>query len=260
MNITNSDLLSHLIILSEVITHSVMDIYRRDFDIQIKYDKSPVTEADFLVDRLIAESLTRLTPDIPILSEESPLISYDKRKSLEYLWCIDPIDGTKEFINRNGEFATHLALLHRGDVAFGMVILPIQNEVYFAEKGKGSFVKNKNGIQALSQPRKRNNPIIAVTSRSHHDPRADKFLNKRFRDVVFKPLGSSHKFIALARGEADIYIKFGLTMEWDIAAPLIILEESGGTVRTVEQNRQLEFNKQNLQNPDFVATSPNFSF
>jgi 3'(2'), 5'-bisphosphate nucleotidase len=254
MQIINSNLLSDLLQLSDLISKKILEVYSRDFNIETKSDNSPVTEADLLVDKIYHENLAVLTPDIPILSEESQIFEYKLRKDLPYLWCIDPIDGTKEFIKKNGEFASHLALIHQNQVLFSMVICPVQGTVYYAQKGCGAYEKSSNGINAIKTVDKQIlDKTIAVTSRSHRDQISEKVLKSNFENIEFRPLGSSHKIIALAKGEADIYLKIGGTSEWDIAAPQLILEECGGKILDLDFNQPLKYNKADLYNPNFIA-------
>lgn len=259
----------------------VLNVYARlekDWDVQLKDDRTPVTEADRASNRIISEGLRKLWPDIPILSEESQEIPYELRKKFEYFWLLDPLDGTKEFIKRNGEFTINLALITRHQTAAGFISVPCKGLIYYAVKGEGAYrlqdeggaeegnsllnknTKNKNNDFKIEVSKLRaaefspDEPgLIVVASRSHFDPETQKFI-EQLNNPALVSVGSSLKFMLLAEGKAHLYPRLGRTMEWDTAAGQAILEEAGGQVLEFYSRRPLTYNKESLVNPPFLAT------
>ncbi|HEK86796.1 MAG TPA: 3'(2'),5'-bisphosphate nucleotidase CysQ [Candidatus Aminicenantes bacterium] len=259
----------------------VLNVYARlekDWDVQLKDDRTPVTEADRASNRIISEGLRKLWPDIPILSEESQEIPYELRKKFEYFWLLDPLDGTKEFIKRNGEFTINLALITRHQTAAGFISVPCKGLIYYAVKGEGAYrlqdeggaeegnsllnknKKNKNNDFKIEVSKLRaaefspDEPgLIVVASRSHFDPETQKFI-EQLNNPALVSVGSSLKFMLLAEGKAHLYPRLGRTMEWDTAAGQAILEEAGGQVLEFYSRRPLTYNKESLVNPPFLAT------
>lgn len=235
----------------------IMEIYHhlKEDDIEVKSDSSPLTIADKASHNHIVENLKKITPDIPIISEEHRNESYDVRASYTYCWILDPLDGTKEFIKKNGEFTVNIALLHNGNPILGVVTAPDFDTEYYAYKGKGAFSaqrdQNESKMQVSSYDMK-DKGLRVVCSRSHMNAETSAFLGELNKPIpVYK--GSSLKFMVIASGEADLYPRIAPTMEWDTAAAQIILEEAGGAVEAYGSKFPLSYNKENLLNPYFVA-------
>lgn len=236
------------------VNEEVMEIYRSDFDVVLKEDDSPLTKADLTANKIICEALTRLTPNIPIISEESKEIDFEERKNLMYCWCIDPIDGTKEFVKKNGEFVVNIALIENGEPVLGIVSAPALGEIAWAIKGNGAFLE-KEGMTCRLSCNKFSvdqSALRLVTSRSRMDSQTIDYAS-RFIDPTWIKKGSALKMIMIAGNQADVYIRKGITMEWDIAAPQIILEEAGGFVLSFSTKQPLNYNKKDLQNEEFIA-------
>ena len=232
---------------------AIMDVYQRDHQVEIKADASPLTVADRLSHEVIVAGLKTLTPDIPVLSEEGRDIPYTERQSWETFWLVDPLDGTKEFIKRNGEFTVNLALIEKTRPILGIIFVPAQNDCYFGIKGRGAW--RQHGDEPVvsinvSKPDKKSG-LTVVASRSHPSPELEDYLIKQPVKRTIS-VGSSLKFCAVAEGRADLYPRFGPTMEWDTAAGQAIVEAAGGHVRTME-GRSLVYNKSSLLNPHFIV-------
>ncbi|WP_461829512.1 3'(2'),5'-bisphosphate nucleotidase CysQ [Aquifex sp.] len=238
----------------------VLEIYNKDFSVEYKEDKTPLTEADRTSHKIITEGLKKLTPDIPIISEEGRDIPYEERKNFEKLWLVDPLDGTKEFINKRDEFTLNVALVIEGEPVLGVVYAPAKNVIYFAEKGKGAFkgdVVAGDIFDTAKLPLKFGfeQPLKVVASRSHRDDKTEEFIQRLSQSFLVESTsaGSSLKFCLLAEGKADIYPRFGPTMEWDTAAGHAVLKEAGGLVYSLENLEELRYNKESLKNGPFVA-------
>ena len=230
----------------------IMKIYNRDFKIEYKDDKSPLTEADIKSNNIICNALTLLYPDIPILSEENATVDYKTRKNWKYYWCIDPIDGTKEFIKRNGEFTVNIALIQIDKPVLGVVYAPAIDVMYKAKDGIGAF---KNDIKL---PMKINNNLkdktVVVCSKSHLSKETQEFIdNIDTKEIIQKSIGSSLKLCMVAEGEADIYPRVAPTMEWDTAAAHAIVLNSKKDVVRFDDKKSLVYNKENLLNPSFIV-------
>ena len=229
----------------------IMKIYQKDFSVEYKDDNSPLTQADIKSNEIICSSLQKLYPNIPILSEENKEVPYDARKDWEYYWCIDPIDGTKEFVKKNGEFTVNIALIYKNIPVLGVVYAPVLNDMYFSKKGTGAF-KNSQKL-----PIKRDDDkYIIVASKSHMSKETQEFIEsiKSDREKELVSIGSSLKLCLLAEGKADIYPRMGPTMEWDTAAAHAIVLESGKEVVRFEDNKPVVYNKSNLLNPWFIVS------
>ncbi len=237
-----------------------MEIYQQDFSFLDKTDGSPVTKADLAASNIIEQYLSPL--GIPITGEESEKAPYEVRQTWTQSWCIDPLDGTKEFIKRNDEFAVNMALIEKGKAIFGLIASPVQEEILLGSKEIGVFVlhfKDADQIEnwkQLSTPNKINQPLVMTCSRSHHSGPVLQIINslkEEGHELAFIKKGSALKFFDLASGKADIYPRFAPTMEWDIAAGQAIIEALGGEVVHAETGEPLYYNKANLVNPYFVA-------
>jgi 3'(2'), 5'-bisphosphate nucleotidase len=232
----------------------IMDVYGRDAIGETrKQDGSPLTQADLAAHRAIMEGLARLTPDVPILSEEGAAITYAERKAWEQFWLVDPLDGTKEFIKRNGEFTVNIALVQDARPVMGVVYAPVLDVCYFAARGFGAFVQRGQaaaGAIAVTNP-VAGEPLKVVASRSHGGGRTEALLGQlgSYESVT---MGSSLKFCLVAEGAAHLYPRLGPTMEWDTAAAHAVVNEAGGRVCALD-GVELHYNKPDLHNPEFLA-------
>lgn len=234
----------------------IMRIYNEfsDFSVESKKDKSPLTIADKASNNIINDGLKNLSLQYPIISEENKQIPYEKRKAYDIFWLVDPLDGTKEFIKKNGEFTVNIALMQDGYPVMGVVYAPARESLYYSAKGEGAF-KKKNGKTKKIHCNRINlydKGLRVVCSRSH--------INEDTKDVIDRlnepelvAVGSSLKLVIIAEGEADYYPRLGPTMEWDIGAAQAILEEAGGSVVSASSNKRLNYNKESLLNPYFIA-------
>ncbi len=231
----------------------ILKIYKTDFDVESKSDDSPLTAADLASHRTIIAGLEALTPDLPILSEESGEIPFETRSQWPRYWLVDPLDGTKEFINRNGQFTVNIALIDGHKAVLGVVHVPVTGESYYGCEGAGAFLKKGEADEApIRAARLADGPVRVVGSRSHRGKSLDGYL-ERLGDHEMVPMGSSLKFCLVARGDADVYPRLGLTSEWDTAAAQAVLEAAGGGVITVE-GEPLSYNaKADILNPFFIA-------
>jgi len=231
---------------------AIMEIYQKDFKIDYKDDKSPLTEADTRANEIICSALKKLYPAIPIMSEENKEIDYNIRKKWEYYWCIDPIDGTKEFIKKNNEFTVNIALIYKNEPILGVVYAPAINEMYKAKKSKGAYKNNKKlPLYANKTPKEK---LTVVASKSHLSQETQEFIDSLDTEEIKQiSKGSSLKLCMVAEGIADIYPRLSSTMEWDTAAAHAIILESGKKVIQFDKNKPIVYNKKNLINPWFVV-------
>jgi 3'(2'), 5'-bisphosphate nucleotidase len=231
---------------------AIMQIYDAGFAVQHKRDNSPLTLADLESQRLILEGLAEVTPDIPILSEESAQAPWSERRAWRELWVIDPLDGTREFVKRNGEFTVNIALVVEHEPVLGLVAAPALGLLYWGAQGVGAF--SRHGSQAqqpirISPPQ---SPLRVVGSRSHASAETAAYLT-RVAPHVMTGIGSSLKFCRVAEGNADLYPRFGPTSEWDTAAGQALLEAAGGQVTRLDGHR-LRYNcRESVINSDFLA-------
>jgi len=233
--------------------HRILDVYEREIEVAHKDDRSPLTEADRQSHELIVARLTALTPAIPVLSEESAAVDYAVRATWTRFWLVDPLDGTKEFIKRNGEFTVNIALIENGKAVLGVVHVPVRGETYFAARAGGAFMQKGNTVPVPIHTRRFNGarPMV-VASRSHAGVETEAFL-KSIGEYEAMSMGSSLKLCLVAEGKADVYPRLGPTMEWDTAAAHCVVEEAGGRV-TDRQRRPLSYNKADLHNPWFIVS------
>lgn len=232
---------------------AILDVYGKDFEVAHKEDQSPLTRADLASHRIICDALTRLTPDIPVLSEESSDMDYDTRANWSQYWLVDPLDGTKEFINRNGEFTVNIALIRFHQPVLGVVHIPVTGVTYTGLAGKWASKHDADG--RMEHIRVRNpcaDPVVVVGSRSHANPRLLEYLEK-LGNYELVSMGSSLKFCLVAEGKADFYPRLGPTSEWDTAAAHAVVLAAGGTIITLE-GKPLRYNtKKSLLNPEFLV-------
>ena len=235
----------------------ILEVYEHnDFDVEIKGDGSPLTVADRRAHRLIESSLSSLTPDIPILSEESTQEAFEQRRGWTRFWLVDPLDGTKEFVKRNGEFTVNIALIDQGKPVIGVVHTPVQGKNHFAEKGGGAFTSVLGGdISEITSRAVDPKGISMVASRSHRGVAVEQYLSnlkQQLDQVEILSMGSSLKLCLVAEGKADIYPRLGPTSEWDTAAAHCVVEVAGGKVIRLDGS-PLIYNKENILNPWFLA-------
>jgi len=242
---------------------AIMKIYNQDFSVEYKTDNSPLTIADQKSNEIIVSALNQLpvnsllNQSIPILSEEGKRTPYDERKNWNYFWLIDPLDGTKEFVKRNGEFTINIALIHKKTPVLGVVYSPVLNVCYWAKSNEGAF---KDGKKLPLQTKRQRDVYKIVASRSHMSSETKDFIEAidtdKEKEVI--SIGSSLKICLVAEGEANIYPRLGPTMEWDTAAAHAIVNESNGLFNKYLDNgtyQQHLYNKKNLLNDWFVVES-----
>lgn len=251
---------------------SIMDVYKGDFAAKYKADGSPVTLADKQADAIIRDQFQ--ATNIPVISEESSLLPFEERKTWSRLWLVDPLDGTKEFIKRNGEFTVNIALVENGKPVMGVITAPVSGKGWIGAPGLGIYVVDNIYDECLtadpeqffsqlkafvpSHPVSQPDSLRMAVSRSHPDRQTQdlishfKSLGTRVRRV---PRGSSLKLCEIATGRADVYPRFGPTMEWDIAAGHALLNAVGGDVVDMQTGKPLIYNKSDMLNPYFIATN-----
>ncbi len=252
MSIDHAALATKVAYLAERAAVAILDVYDSEFAVEQKDDRSPLTAADLASHHIIVEGLAALTPDVPILSEESSGIAWSTRSRWSRYWLVDPLDGTREFVKRNGEFTVNIALIEEQRPTLGVVQVPVTGELAAAWRGGGTWIGRPGEKARHVKTRRRTTPLVAAGSRSHASAHETELL-ARLGHCAKLPLGSSLKFLRLASGEADLYIRLGPTSEWDTAAGQCVLEEAGGAVLDM-QGEPLRYNtRQTLINPDFVA-------
>lgn len=259
---------------------AILNVYDSSFAVELKDDRSPLTAADKRSHEIIVERLNK----IPILSEEGKDVPFELRKNWEFFWLVDPLDGTKEFIKRNGEFTVNIALIRRDSPVMGVIFVPVRGLLYFAAKGLGSFrldlagwgqdfdsaMHDRENADAdwfsrvvshstrlkVTQKTSPGESLTIAGSRSHATRALEEFTEKMkgsYAKIKFIPAGSSLKFCLVSEGNADIYPRFGPTMEWDTAAGHCIVNESGGEVISADNGISLVYNKPDMRNPSFIC-------
>lgn len=249
-----AQLLALAVSAAENASREILVVYNSDdFQVEAKGDQSPLTRADKKAHEVIIHTLS--SSGYPVLSEEGRNIPFNERKDWEYFWMVDPLDGTKEFIKRNDEFTVNIALIHRNKPVMGVVSVPVTGDVYFGASGQGVTLR-RNGVDT---PLPRRTPINldasglrVVASRSHMNAPTENFIT-RLRNATLVSAGSSLKFMLIAEGKADVYPRFGPTMEWDTAAAHLIINEVGLKVYRDGEIAELRYNKEDLLNPDFLV-------
>jgi len=243
-------MLEHVIKIARRAGDAIMKVYHTDFNVEVKDDNSPVTEADLAAHRVILKGIRELDPHTPYISEEADVPEYEARKHWEAFWIWDPLDGTKEFIKRNGEFTVNIAKIEANKPVLGVVYAPAKRLLYYASSAQGAWKQAGDDApqRITSQPANQNAPLVVVSSRSHGSEKMEAFLGKlTVKDHVFA--GSSLKFCLVAEGRADVYPRFGPTMEWDVAAGDCVYRYSAATG---EHPSELVYNKPDLRNAGFV--------
>lgn len=231
---------------------AIMEIYGRNFAVESKADASPVTEADKAAEVIIVTALRELTPDIPVVAEEEVSAGHRPEVGAGPFWLVDPLDGTREFISRNGDFTVNIALIRGGAPVLGTVYVPAKEETYTAA-GPGAVSRRRGmgAVATISARAPASDGLVAMVSRSHASPETDDYL----ADFDIKEridAGSSLKFCRLAEGAADIYPRLGRTMEWDTAAGHAVLACAGGRVARLDDS-PLQYGKDGFENPHFIA-------
>lgn len=248
------DLLTLAIQAAEAGCKEVREVYESgDFGEEIKGDQSPLTIADKRAHEKISAILQ--TTGLPILSEEGKNVPYEERSNWTYFWMVDPLDGTKEFIKRNGEFTVNIALIRKNTPVLGVVAVPVTGEVYHAVEGHGAYVRRDGKDHKLpvrSRIDLNQEGLRVVASRSHMNEETQQFINS-LRKPGLVSAGSSLKFMLLASGQADVYPRYAPTMEWDTAAAHAIVKETGFEVTQYGSDSPLVYNKENLLNPYFLV-------
>jgi 3'(2'), 5'-bisphosphate nucleotidase len=231
---------------------AIMDIYQNDdFGVEAKSDDSPLTKADLAAHKVIVNGLNDLEHTYPIISEESCEISWTQRKNWHRYWLVDPLDGTKEFIKRNGEFTVNIALIEHGEPIIGVVYAPAKDDMYYGERDCGAEL---NG-EAISVAQEEPDTLRVVGSRSHPSEETIAWLEQQGKPYELVPMGSSLKICLVAQGDADVYPRLGPTSEWDTGAAHAVLNAAGGIVTEVDGS-PLKYNqKESFLNPYFIAKS-----
>lgn len=252
--LANMDL-EQLIVIAKQAGQQIMNIYESAFTVESKEDKSPLTEADKASHQVIVRGLQQLDPAIPIMSEEGSHTAYEIRKDWRTFWLVDPLDGTKEFIKRNGEFTVNIALIHDSYTVLGIIYVPVTGITYVGTPDGAYLIDQDDQRRDIHVSAPRGQAITIVESRSHPSPELEQFMHHvqqsytRFERIE---KGSSLKLCAIADGTAQLYPRLGPTMEWDIAAGQAIIEAAGGQVVDM-QGQRFAYNKENLLNGHFIA-------
>ncbi len=248
-----ADLRETVIAIARQAGAAIMEIYAGSFDVAHKDDASPLTAADLAAHRIIVEGLERLTPDLPVLSEESADIPWATRQHWSSYWLVDPLDGTREFVKRNGEFTVNIALVHQGAPALGVVQAPVGGQVWHAVRGELGYRRDGHRDSGLRARAPATAPLRVAASRSHRDARTQAVLD-RMGPIEEVALGSSLKFCRIAEGGLDVYPRFGPTSEWDTAAAQCVLHAAGGALLAADTGKPFRYNRrESLLNGDFIA-------
>ncbi|KXS52948.1 MAG: adenosine 3'-phosphate 5'-phosphosulfate 3'(2'),5'-bisphosphate nucleotidase [Marinobacter sp. T13-3] len=246
-----SSLLPDVIRIADEASERVLHIYQSDFKVHFKEDQTPITAADLAANEIITRGLRRITRDIPIISEESLETPWEERKHWGRFWLVDPIDGTKDFTQRTGEFTINIAMIEDGEPVMGVVIAPALKEAYWGVKGEGAYKRDRTGKAhhiRVAEPR---DSLRVVASKNHLNEDTRAFIAKLGPHETVQA-GSSLKFCRIAEGHADIYPRLGPTSEWDTAAAHAVLVAAGGKVQTLE-GQPLKYGKEDVLNPWFIA-------
>ena len=250
-----SELLEAVKKLAQVAGERIMEVYATDFDVEHKDDKSPLTMADMAAHETIVTGLKKIAPDWPVLSEESASIPYQERVKWQRYWLVDPLDGTREFIKRNGEFTVNIALIDNHSPILGVVYVPVTGVSYYAAVGGGGAFKSsvEQSPEPIAVRPCPANHLTVAGSRSHAGKSLQKFIDGLDSEIELVSIGSSLKTCLVAEGKADIYPRFGPTSEWDTAAAQCVVEQAGGYLTDI-QLQPLRYNtKDSLLNPYFVV-------
>ena len=250
------NIISDVVDISQDAGEVILEVYNSSYDVETKGDGSPLTTADMRSHNLICSRLKELTPDIPVLSEESVDIDYKERADWQAFWLVDPLDGTKEFVKRSGEFTVNIALMINNQPVLGVVYTPVKKWTHYAYENGGAYKQiDAEKPEKITAREYKGGKAIVVASRSHGQAKADQFLNaleQREGEYEVVNMGSALKMCLIAEGIGDIYPRLGLTSEWDTAAAHVVLNEAGGSI--IDTNGiVLRYNKENILNPFFLA-------
>ena len=249
----NQKLINEICQIAKTAASRILEIYDTDFAIDSKKDRSPLTTADMAAHNTICTALATLTPDIPVISEESSELPYAERRQWSRYWLVDPLDGTREFIKHNGEFTVNIALIENHQSRMGVIYVPVTDVCYYAAKSLGAFKINVDGsTESIKVKNSENNKITLASSRSHGSEKQQAFIGQ-LGEAEIITIGSSLKFCLVAEGKVDIYPRFGLTSEWDTAAAQAIVEAAGGRVLDLDFQPLLYNQKDSLLNPEFLV-------
>ncbi|HWU35539.1 MAG TPA: 3'(2'),5'-bisphosphate nucleotidase CysQ [Methylovorus sp.] len=250
-------LLPEVIRIAKEAGKAIMKVYEGEIAVTRKADASPVTAADLAAHEVIENGLQALPWQLPVLSEESVLAPYFIRQQWQHYWLVDPLDGTREFIKRNGEFTVNIALIHEGISILGVVFAPVSGDLYYATQGEGAFHQAHDGAPRQIHARPLALPHITIAgSRSHSQARMQHFmaeLSRNYSPPEVISMGSSLKICLVAEGRADVYPRLGLTSEWDTAAGQCVLEQAGGQLVDMAGKPLVYNSKESLLNPEFFA-------
>lgn len=248
-----SDLLQRITAIAGAAGEAILEVYGSDFAVQHKDDRSPLTAADLAAQTVIARGLATLDEVLPVISEEARASDWEVRKTWSRYWLVDPLDGTREFVKRNGEFTVNIALIDHHRPVLGVVLAPVSGETYVAERGNGAWMRSGDAPWQPIRTRALCNPPMVAGSRSHGgtgEALLEQLLGGTYTSL---PMGSSLKFCLIARATADVYLRRGPTSEWDTAAAQCVLEEAGGVVLDLD-GAPLRYNESDsLLNPEFIA-------
>ncbi len=248
-----ADLRETVIAIARQAGAAIMEIYAAGFEVAQKDDASPLTAADLAANRIIVEGLERLTPDVPVLSEESASVPWETRQHWATYWLVDPLDGTREFVKRNGEFTVNIALVHHHVPVLGVVQAPVGGQVWHAVRGEQAYRRDGHRDTQLRTRSPATAPLKVAASRSHRDARTQGVLD-RMGEIEEMSLGSSLKFCRIAEGGLDVYPRFGPTSEWDTAAAQCVLHSAGGVLLAADTGKPFRYNRrESLLNGDFIA-------
>ena len=247
------DLIKEVIRIVRDAGDAIMEVYQTDFDVRIKDDFSPVTQADIKANTIIETGLKSFDHTIPILSEEGKEIIYEVRKDWDTFWLVDPLDGTKDFIKKNGEFTVNIALVEDQVPVFGVVYAPASDLLFWGSLENGAWKKEADNPDYGMRVADKIDAIVQIaTSRSHPSNKMNTFLTQ-FKKFELHPIGSSLKICLVSNGSVHLYPRLGPTMEWDTAAGHAVLKSAGGEILQFGTSAPLQYNKQDLLNPAFIA-------
>ncbi len=281
MDIQYEELILTTLFAAKRAGEAILDVYGSDFAVEQKDDKSPLTLADTrsheIIMDVLEQTITVNNCTVPVLSEEGRGIPFDERKEWECFWLVDPLDGTKEFVKRNGEFTVNIALIQKHKPVLGIIYIPVKDVFYFAAINLGTYkLENSENLvdnlsikelldksQRLPLINNNKSSLTVIGSRSHTSEEFSEFvkrLNEKYGNVEFISSGSSLKLCLVAEGRADVYPRFGPTMEWDTAAGQAIVEQAEGRVMDIQTREPLRYNKENLLNPFFIVSRQGVCF
>lgn len=247
-----SSILPDVIKVADEASEKVFHIYQSDFSVDYKEDSSPITAADIASHEIIVRGLRNISQDIPVLSEEGKDIPWEERRQWRRFWLVDPVDGTKDFTQRTGEFTVNIAMIEDGQPVMGVVIAPALKEAYWGVVGEGAHKRDRTGKVHRIRVADPKDSKRVVASKNHLNEETSSFIDKLGNHELIQA-GSSLKFCRIAEGHADIYPRLGPTSEWDTAAAQAVLVAAGGSVNTLD-GKPLRYGKEDILNPNFVAS------